>query len=152
MRRLTLLLAAVALAGAGVASAATRTDVRVVGTEVPPITSSLGTFVGAAEGPYGGFGIQIEHQPLRTGPTVAVTGGSLWLALGTGATLHAAVAGGSVTVVAPGVRCTNQVYAVHVQLAGGSTFEGRLVHRRRSFFGRCTIYAATITGRASLAL
>ncbi|HEU5362080.1 MAG TPA: hypothetical protein VFU56_02005 [Gaiellaceae bacterium] len=154
MTRIAAVLAAVALAcaGATAASGASRTDFGVVGTEVPPISSSLGTFVGAAHGPIGGWGIQIRHEPLRTGPTVAITGGSLWLALRTGAALHAPVAGGSVTVRNAGARCTNQVYAVHVQLAGGSTFDGTLVHRRHSFFHRCVIYAATISGRASLSV
>jgi hypothetical protein len=151
MTRIAVLLAAVALACAGAASAASRTDLRVVGTEVPPISPSLGTFVGAAHGPVGAWGIQIRHEPLRTGPTVEITGGSLWLALRTGAALHAPVEGGSVTVRSGGARCTNQVYAVHVELAGGSAFDGTLVHRRRSFFHRCVIYAATIGGRASLA-
>jgi hypothetical protein len=154
MSRVAVLLAAVALAcgGAASASGSVRTDFGVVGTEVPPIRSSLGTFVGAAHGPIGGWGIQIRHEPLRTGPTVAITGGSLWLALRTGAALHAPVAGGSVTVRSPGARCTNQVYAVHVELLGGSTFDGRLVHRRRSFFHHCVFYAATISGRASLTI
>ena len=150
MRRIAVLLAAAALACAGAASGASRTDFSVVGTEVPPISSSLGTFVGAAGGPIGGWGIQIRHEPLRSGPTVAITGGSLWLALRTGAALHAPVAGGSVTVTNRGARCTNQVYVVHVDLAGGATFDGTLVHRRRSFFHHCVIYAATISGRASL--
>jgi hypothetical protein len=39
-----------------------------------------------------------------------------------------------------------------VELLGGSTFDGRLVHRRRSFFHHCVIYAATISGRASLTI
>jgi hypothetical protein len=83
---------------------------------------------------------------------VAITGGSLWLALRTGAALHASVAGGSVTVRNTGSGCTNQVYDVRVELRGGSTFDGTLVHRRRSLFHRCVIYAATISGRASLSI
>jgi hypothetical protein len=152
MGRIAVLLAVVALASAGGASGASRTDLGVVGTEVPPISSSLGTFVGAARGPIGGWGIQIHHEPLRTGPTVAITGGSLWLALRTGAAVRTGVAGGSVTVLNRGAGCTNQVYAVHVQLAGGSSFDGTLVHRRRSLFHRCFIYAATISGHASLSV
>jgi hypothetical protein len=150
MTRIAAVAAALALACAGAAAAAPRTELQVFGTEVPPISSSLGTFVGAAHGPVGGWRIQIRHEPLRTGPTVAITGGSLWLALRTGAALHASVGGGSVTVVNRGPRCSNQVYAVHVVLAGGSTFDGTLVHRRHSFFRHCVIYAATISGNASL--
>jgi hypothetical protein len=44
------------------------------------------------------------------------------------------------------------VYDVRVELRGGSTFDGTLVHRRRSLFHRCVIYAATISGRASLSI
>jgi hypothetical protein len=54
-----------------------------------------------------------------------------------------------VSVVKPGANCTTQVYAVHVLLAAG-TFAGTLMHHRRSLFGRCVIYAATIDGRAVL--
>jgi hypothetical protein len=38
---------------------------------------------------------------------------------------------------------------VHVQLPSG-TFDGTLLHHRRSLFGRCLIYAATISGHAAL--
>ena len=57
--------------------------------------------------------------------------------------------GGSVSVTSRGSHCTTQVYAVHVQLADG-TFDGTLQHHRRSLFGRCLIYAATINGHAVL--
>jgi len=150
MRRLVVLAASVAALALPADAAATSTyDVRVVGAEVPPITSSLGTFVGASEGPVGAWRIQIVHQPLRTGPTVSITGGSLWLALRTGATLRSAVVGGSVSVESRGAGCANQVYGVRVALANGS-FAGTLTHRRASLLGHCVIYAATITGRATL--
>ena len=84
-----------------------------------------------------------------TGPTVAITGGSLLIGLRTGTALRSSVVGGSVSVTNPGPHCTTQVYAVHVRLAAG-TFDGTLMHHRRSFFGRCVIYAATIDGRAVL--
>ena len=38
---------------------------------------------------------------------------------------------------------------MHVQLAAG-TFDGTLMHHRRSLFGHCVIYAATISGHAVL--
>jgi hypothetical protein len=152
MTRPLIAAAAAALVLAGGAAGSSTVDVRVVGAEVPPISSSLGTFVGAARGPVGGWRIQIRHEQLRTGPKVAITGGSLWLALRTGDALHTSVTGGSVAVANPGAGCTNQVYEVDVQLAGGSSFDGTLVHRRRSLLGHCVIYAATISGRASLEL
>ena len=149
MSRLAVLAAVGALAVAGSAFAGSTVDLRVVGTEVPPISSTRGTFVGASQGPVGAWRISIRHDALSTGPTVAVTGGSLLIGLRTGTALRSSVTGGSVSVVNRGPRCTTQVYAVHVQLASG-TFDGTLLHHRRSLFGRCLIYAATISGHAAL--
>jgi hypothetical protein len=141
----------IALAVSGAALAGATYDVTVVGTEVPPISSTLGTFVGAAHGDLvGAWRIQIAHEPLRTGPTVAITGGTFSMRLDNGGRLSSAVVGGSVTVSNAGAHCRNQLYAVSVELRSGS-FAGTLTHRRRSVLGRCLIYAATITGRASLA-
>ena len=149
MGRLAALVTVGVLALAGTAFGSSKVDLRVVGTEVPPISSTRGTFVGASQGPVGAWRIQIRHEALQTGPTVAITGGSLLIALRTGTALRSSVVGGSVTVKNTGASCTTQVYAVHVQLAAG-TFDGTLAHHRRSFFGRCVIYAATISGRALL--
>src|SRR5262249_29256876 len=138
-----------ALASAGLAAAATSYKDSVVGEEVPPISSTRGTFVGAAHGGLtGAWRITIRHEELRTGPTVAITGGSFSLRTPLGKRVTSVVTGGSVSVVRHGSRCTNQVYAVDVQLASGS-FEGTLVHRRRSVLGHCVIYAATISGSAT---
>jgi hypothetical protein len=147
--RLAVLVAIGALGVAGTALGSAKVDLRVVGTEVPPISSTRGTFVGAAQGPVGAWRISIRHEALSTGPTVAVTGGSLLIGLRTGTALRAAVTGGTVSVTNRGSHCTTQVYAVHVQLAGG-TFDGTLQHHRRSLFHRCLIYAATIDGHAVL--
>lgn len=149
MRRLAVLVAVGVVGLAGAAFASAKVDLHVVGTEVPPISSTRGTFVGASQGPVGAWRISISHQALRTGPTVAVTGGSLLIALRTGTALRSSVTGGSVSVVKPGTSCTTQVYAVHVQLAAG-TFDGTLMHHRHSLFGHCVIYAATISGHAVL--
>jgi hypothetical protein len=147
--RLVVLVAVGALGVAGTALGSAKVDLRVVGTEVPPISSTRGTFVGAAQGPVGAWRISIRHEALSTGPTVAVTGGSLLIGLRTGTALRAAVTGGSVSVMNRGSHCTTQVYAVHVELADG-TFDGTLQHHRRSLFHRCLIYAATIDGHAVL--
>jgi hypothetical protein len=140
---------ALALTSAAAASTRASVTTHVFGAEVPPISSTRGTFMGGSQGPVGAWRISIQHDELRTGPTVAITGGSLLIALRTGTALRSGVVGGSVSVVDPGARCTNQVYAVDVQLESGS-FDGTLTHRRRSFFGRCVIYAATIGGSATL--
>jgi hypothetical protein len=149
MSRLLLLLGVAALLPAGAAARSTY-DVHVVGAEVPPVSSTLGTFVGADTGFVGAWRIQIEHEPLRAGPTVAITGGTFSLRLRTGAAVRSSVLGGSVTVSSPGAGCRNQVYAVRVELGSGS-FAGTLTHRRRSILHRCVLYAATISGHASLA-
>jgi len=147
--RLAVLVALGVLGVAGAASGSAKVDLRVVGTEVPPISSTRGTFVGAAQGPVGAWRISIRHEALSTGSTVAVTGGSLLIGLRTGTALRSPVTGGFVSVTNRGSHCTTQVYAVHVQLASG-TFDGTLLHHRRSLFGRCLIYAATISGHAAL--
>jgi hypothetical protein len=149
MGRLAVLVTVGVLGLAATAFASSKVDLRVVGTEVPPISSTRGTFVGASQGPVGAWRISIRHQALATGPTVAVTGGSLLIALRTGDALRSSVTGGSVSVTNRGSHCTTQVYAVHVQLTAG-TFDGTLMHHRHSLFGRCLIYAATINGHAAL--
>src|SRR5690348_14036967 len=120
MGRLGVLLSLIALVFAGAALAGAKVDLRVVGTEVPPISSVRGTFVGASQGPVGAWRISIRHEALSTGPTVAVTGGSLLIALRTGTAMRSMVTGGSVSVTNRGSHCTTQVYAVHVQLAAGT--------------------------------
>ncbi len=150
MSRASAVAALGALVLASGALARSTLDLRVFGAEVPPISSTLGTFAGASQGPAGVWRIQIEHQPLRTGPTVSITGGSFAMTLRTGRELRAGVVGGSVSVERSGAHCTNQVYGVSVRLTDGS-FVGTLTHRRRSVLGHCLIYAATISGRALLA-
>ncbi len=139
------------LAPASSLSAATTYADRVTGVEVPPITSTLGTFVGAAAGRLPGrWRVQITHQPLRSGPSVAITGGNFTMHPIGRKKFTSSVTGGTVTVVKPGTGCTDQVYTVHATLKVGS-FTGRLTHHRHTMLGRCVIYAATITGRAILA-
>jgi hypothetical protein len=147
--RLAVLVAVGLLGVAGAAFASATVDLRVVGTEVPPISSTRGTFVGASQGPVGAWRISIRHEALNTGPTVAVTGGSLLIGLRTGTALRSSVTGGTVAVTNRGSHCTTQVYAVHVELSAG-TFDGTLQHHRRSLFGHCVIYAASISGHAVL--
>ena len=149
MTRLAVLVAVGVLGVAGAAFASATVDLRVVGTEVPPISSTRGTFVGASQGPVGAWRISIRHEALSTGPTVAVTGGSLLIGLRTGTALRSSVTGGSVSVTNRGSHCTTQVYAVHVELSVG-TFDGTLQHHRGSLFGHCVIYAASISGHAVL--
>jgi hypothetical protein len=149
-----LLLPLLAVVGAGVfatgsVAASSYTD-RVTGVEVPPISSTRGTFTGVAVGWLPGpWRVQIEHQPLRLGPKIAITGGNFTMRPLLHAKITAAVTGGSVTVLNAGARCTDQVYAVDALLSDGE-FTGTLTHHRRTILGRCVIYAATISGGAVL--
>jgi hypothetical protein len=116
------------------------------GTEIAPITSTLGTFVGVATGQLpGAWRVQIAHEPLASGPTVLITGGTFTLITRSGKRLRGSVTAGSVTVTNRGAHCTNQTYRVTAAFKLGS-FDGTLTHRRRSILGHCLIYAATIQG------
>jgi len=141
---------AVALVLAAAGSATTVYSDRLAGTEVVPVSSTHGTFVGAATGELPAlWRVEITHQPLATGSTVAVTGGSFMLLTRSAGTLSGPVTGGSVTVTNRGRHCTSQTYRVVATLGIGS-FDGTLTHHRRSLLGRCVVYAATIVGRALL--
>ena len=117
------------------------------GAEVPPVSSTLGTFVGVATGGLPAtWRVQIAHQPLATGPTVLITGGTFSLLTLAGRRINGQVSDGSVTVTSRGSRCTDQTYRVVARLSSGS-FDGTLTHHRRSILGRCILYSATIRGR-----
>ena len=60
-----------------------------------------------------------------------------------------------------GANCTNQTFAVHGILgnvgwwasgSGSGTFRTTLTHYRRSVFGRCVTYGASVRGTLSLTL
>jgi hypothetical protein len=119
------------------------------GTEVLPVSSTLGTFVGVATGALPAtWRVQIAHQPLAAGPTVLITGGTVSLLTLTGRRISGPVTDGSVTVTNRGSRCTDQTYRVVVTFSSGS-FDGTLTHHRRSIFGRCILYSATIRGHGT---
>ena len=149
MRKLIVAAAAVAALAAPVAATATTYTDTIAGIEIPPITSTLGTFTGVAGGQLPGtWYAQIVHEPLSSGSTVAVTGGTFVLQTIYGSTLDGAVTGGTVTVTNTGAGCTNQTFAVDATLTIGS-FSGTLTHYRTRIFGRCVIYSASITGNAT---
>ena len=134
---------------AAAASASSSYSDSFTGTEIIPVSSVRGTFVGVARGELPAvWRTQIVHQPLSSGPTVAVTGGTFSVVGLSGVKLGGAVTGGSVTVTNRGSRCTNQTYRVSVTFSGGS-FDGTLTHHRRSILGRCIVFAATITGHGA---
>lgn len=128
------------------------TTAALTGTEIVPVSSRRGTFVGVSTGSLlSGWRVQVVHEPLAIGSTVAVTGGSFTLVTTHGDRLQGPVTGGSVSVLDRGSGCRNQVYRVRLDLAAGR-FDGTLTHRRRSLLGRCVLYAATIKGSGTFAL
>ena len=137
---------------AATASASSSYSDSFTGTEIIPVSSVRGTFVGVARGELPAvWRAQIVHQPPSSGSTVAVTGGTFSVVGLTGVTLGGAITGGSVTVANRGSHCSNQTYRVSVTFGGGS-FDGTLTHNRRSILGNCIVYAATISGRGVFAV
>ena len=64
-------------------------------------------------------------------------------------------------MINPGASCTNQTFAVHGILgkvgwwsagSGSGRFDVTLTHYRRSIFGRCVSYSASVRGTLSLTL
>ena len=143
-------LAVLVAVSASVASARMSYSDRFVGTEILPISSTLGTFLGVARGQLPGqWRVQITHQPLASGPIVAITGGTFTMRTLDRRRLAGTVTGGSVAVVNRGARCTNQTYTVDA-ISTVAHFLGTLTHHRRPVLGRCIIYAATISGTTTL--
>ena len=145
------------------AGAATTTyRFNISGTEVSA-TSTAGRFVGTASGSaLGAWYAEVVHQPLGggVGARVAIgSGGSFGMALAQAApasVLSGQFSGGTITVINPGARCTDQVYAVdgslrNVSVTGTGHFAAMLTHHRRSVLGRCWLYAATVGGTVTLA-
>jgi hypothetical protein len=128
-------------------------------------TSTEGRFAGKAYGDLPGYwNTVVDHTPLSLGstPTATITGGSFELATalnGFPALVTGDVSGGTINVKDPGTDCTNQTFDVQGTLAhvgvlytgtGSGTFSAVLTHHRARVFGRCVIYAATVTGSLSL--
>jgi hypothetical protein len=126
-------------------------------------TSTKGDFAGTASGDLPGYWqATVYHEPLS--PNGNVTGGSFYLATSVSGTPtavygHIATTGGAVIQTNAGANCTNQVYAVSLILdhvtasgtgSGTGTFSGTLTHLRRSVYGYCLTYSATITGSLDL--
>ena len=142
---------AAALSASVAASATTSYSDSLSGTEIVPVSSVRGTFVGVAKGELPAvWRAQIVHLPLSSGTTVAVTGGTFSVVAVSGTRLTGPVTGGSVTVTNRGTNCANQTYRVSVTFDGG-TFDGTLTHHRGRLLGRCLVYAATITGHGVFA-
>src|SRR5260221_11868202 len=76
VKLIAIALAALSLTAA--ASASSSYSDSFTGTEIIPVSSVRGTFVGVARGELPAvWRAQIVHRPLPSGPTVAVTGGTV---------------------------------------------------------------------------
>jgi hypothetical protein len=139
------------------------TEFQVRGFEIAA-TSTRGTFIGKALGNAGDRGAWravIDHTPLSALPA-RVTGGNFRMATAAPGPdtdfVVGTFTGGTISVLNPGIACTNQIFAVSGSLGGVSTttsadgsgtFGVVLTHYRLPLFGRCTTFAATVVGGAS---
>jgi len=128
-------------------------------------TSTEGRFAGTAAGDLPGtWNATVQHTPLciSCSPTATITGGSVSLATAVGVIptlVTGTFTGGTVQVLNPGAGCTNQTFAVSGVLgdvgtwssgSGTGTFAVTLTHFRRSLFGRCITYGASVHGTLSV--
>ena len=157
-------LAALLALSPGAAPAATTYTDSITGAEYF-FTSTEGRFAGKAYGDLPGYwNTVVDHTPLSLGstPTATITGGNFELATalnGVPTVVTGDISGGTINVKEPGDDCTNQTFDVQGTLAhvgvlytgtGTGTFAVLLTHHRARVFGRCVIYAATVTGSLSL--
>ena len=141
-------------------------------------TSTQGAFVGSASGGLSGYwSILVDHSPLDNcvsptpDPCAWITGGRLALAVTSPVSelvtgnfddpSQAAAVGqpDQIKLVDVGAGCTNQVFSIADGLNSvgtGSRHVGRgsltasLTHLRRTIFGRCVTYSATVKGTVVL--
>ena len=167
LQRLIILLAAtLALLVAAPTAVAAQTYSDTVSGYEYAFTSTDGKFAGSASGSLpGAWNADVQHTPLCLSctPTATITDGSFSLATthnDVPALVSGAFVGGTVQVTNPGASCTNQTFAVHGILgnvgwspgSGSGTFNATLTHYRRSIFGRCVSYSASVRGTLSLTL
>jgi hypothetical protein len=139
----------------GVARAAVSSTYTVSGIEYSA-TSTEGKFAGYAIGSSGDTALwnaDVKHEPLSASCYLSgcliVPGGSIALATSGGDTVSASFTGGSITFVRQDSGCAKQIFHVVGEVATGlgdgtATFDVALTHYRKSIFGVCVTYGATI--------
>jgi hypothetical protein len=158
------LLAALVLGTPAAGSAAQSVSDTISGLEYFA-TSTHGKFLGTADGTLpGGWNIDVRHTKLcvSCSTTARITAGNFQLATKARQVLTlitGTFSGGTVQVVRAGAHCTNQAFAVDGVLGsvgpwhrgkGRGSFRATLTHYRRSVFGRCVTYAASVKGSLRL--
>lgn len=129
-------------------------------------TSTDGRFAGGASGDLAGaWNANVRHTKLCLSctPTAKITGGSFQVAASVDSIqtlVTGNIAAGSIHVLDRGAGCTNQTFSIrsHLSAVGPSASDGSgtgvlsatLTHHRRSVFGRCVIYDASVKGTLDL--
>jgi hypothetical protein len=167
LRRLIILLAALAFLVVPATAAAAQTYSDTISGYEYAFTSTDGKFAGTASGSLPGtWKVDVQHTALCRSctPTATITGGSFSVATvhnGLPAVVTGAFTGGTVQLTNPGANCTNETFAVNGILghvgwwtrgSGSGTFRVTLTHYRRSILGSCVTYGASIRGALSLTL
>jgi hypothetical protein len=164
MRRIlvigSLVIAAFTLAAsAGAAVTALSSTYQIVGIETGVPQNGVSPFAGIGVGSTGDqafWRAGIAHAPLggctTVGSTCAITGGTFTLTSDNGSRLDGTFTGGGVTLISQPPGCGRQEFAVSASMsttAGQERFTGVLTHYRFSFFGRCTVFSASVQGTVS---
>lgn len=140
-----------------VAAAATSVAYEVRGAEVYA-TSTRGVFTGAAwaADDYAGWYAVVDHTAFDAARSATITGGTFALSGYQREVSGTFNPGGTVLLRQADSGCGREVFDVDgtLTLAGGGSgvFDATLVHYRRSLFGRCMTYGATVSGTVSLTL
>jgi hypothetical protein len=152
-----LLLGSMLAANVAVAAASTSISYEVRGVEVYA-TATRGVFTGVAwaADDYGSWYAVVDHSVFDAARTATITGGTFYLNGYRRDVSGTFDSGGTVQLRSADLGCGREVFDVDgtLTLAGGGTgvFDATLVHYRRSLFGRCITYSATVSGTVALTL
>ena len=152
-----LLLGSMLAASVSVAAAATTIRYDVRGIEIYA-TATRGVFTGVtwAVDDYGQWYAVVDHTAFDAARTATITGGTFDLNGYRRDVSGTFDPGGTVLLRSADAGCGREVFDVDgtLTLAGGGTgvFDATLVHYRRSLFGRCITYGATVNGSVTFTL
>jgi hypothetical protein len=152
-----LLVGSMLAAHVGVVAAATSVSYEVRGVEIYA-TSTRGVFTGVAWAvdDYAGWYAVVDHTAFDAARTATITGGTFELNGHQRDVTGTFNPGGTVVLREAASGCGREVFDVDgtLTLAGGGSgvFDATLVHYRRSVFGRCVTYGATVSGTVALTL
>ena len=152
-----LLLGSILAAQVAVVAAATSVNYQVRGVEVYA-TSTRGVFTGVAwaADDYAGWYAVVDHTAFDAARSATITGGTFELNGHQRNVSGTFDPGGTVLLREAAPGCGREVFDVDgtMTLVGGGSgvFDATLVHYRRSVFGRCITYGATVSGTAALTL